>query len=391
MTHSATVVLSSESGVKNKGVSMRQLATIRRIETISDIENADRIQLATLENLGWECVIKKDEFKVGDYVVYFEVDSILPEREEFEFLRDVKFRIKTRKFRKQVSQGFISSISVLPKNTTIKEGMDVTDILGVKKHDPELVAEKALISAKKSKSKIINYMMKFKWFRKLYFALNQKSKGNWPEWCVKTDEDRIQVCAKKLMSHYDKAWYVTEKIDGSSLTAFSHPLKKWGFKRFEFGVCSRNIHLKTPDNSNFWKAVKKYDLEKKLTALKKDIYIQGECINTSIQGNKYKVDDVELHVFNVVENGVRYSVKEMVKFCNDLGLVHVPIINDNFVPSKEFGELETNEIVKKLVEMSKGLSKLYKTKREGLVYRLVEDPQISFKVISPEFLLKWDA
>ena len=75
----------------------RQLASIRRISDIRPIAGADRIVVAQVD--GWECVVQKDEFHVGDRVVYIEVDSVVPERPEFEFLRDRKFRVRTIKLR----------------------------------------------------------------------------------------------------------------------------------------------------------------------------------------------------------------------------------------------------------------------------------------------------
>jgi len=80
----------------------RKLASIQKIVSVSPIEDADRIEIAQV--LGWQCVVaKKDNFKAGDLIVYIEIDSIVPERNEFEFLRDRKFRVKTIKLRKQIS------------------------------------------------------------------------------------------------------------------------------------------------------------------------------------------------------------------------------------------------------------------------------------------------
>ena len=90
-------------------MSERKLAHIEIIEDIKPIEGADKIEVAKI--LGWECVIaKKDNFKGGDMVVYIEVDSILPEKPEYEFLRDRKFRVKTIKLRGQISQGLLLPI-----------------------------------------------------------------------------------------------------------------------------------------------------------------------------------------------------------------------------------------------------------------------------------------
>ena len=145
---------------------MRKLATVQKISKVEKIENADKIEKVYVN--GWEVVVKKGEFKENDLIVFVEIDSIVPERPEFEFLRDRKFRIRTVKLRKQISQGLVCPLSILP-NKKWKEGDDVTDILGVKKYDPELEEENNLIknNKKKYKNPIIKYFMRFKWFRNL--------------------------------------------------------------------------------------------------------------------------------------------------------------------------------------------------------------------------------
>lgn len=90
---------------------MRKLAHVEKIASIQPIDGADRIEVATV--LGWQVVVKKDEFKVGDLCIYIEIDSVLPEIEDFEFLRDKKFRIKTQKLRGQISQGLILPLDAL--------------------------------------------------------------------------------------------------------------------------------------------------------------------------------------------------------------------------------------------------------------------------------------
>ena len=55
---------------------MRKLASIQKIKAVMPIPDADRLELVQV--LGWKCVGGKDEFRVGDMVVYFEIDSFLP-------------------------------------------------------------------------------------------------------------------------------------------------------------------------------------------------------------------------------------------------------------------------------------------------------------------------
>ena len=98
---------------------MRTLASIQKIKDITPIQGADRIELAHV--LGWQCVVQKGKFRTGDPCVYFEVDSFLPIRPEFEFLRSSSyrksdllgegFRLKTMKFRGEISQGLVMTVS----------------------------------------------------------------------------------------------------------------------------------------------------------------------------------------------------------------------------------------------------------------------------------------
>lgn len=365
----------------------RKLASIQKIVDIRPIEGADKIEVAQV--LGWQCVIaKKDNFKVGDLIVYMEVDSILPERNEFEFLRERKFRIKTIKLRKQVSQGIVFGTSILPAGTSIVEGQDVTDILGIKKHDPQAQEEQSLVQNYVPKSKVLKYLMKYSAVRWVYFKLNTVDKG-WPNWIQKTDEERIQTCAKLLMTNFDKPWYITEKLDGQSGTYFLHKQRKWGIPVWSFGVCSRNIWLKKSDESNYWKVAKKLDLESKLKALKKEIVIQGEILNTNVQKNKYKVTEPEFYVFNIVVDGQRYTLEKMIDFCHQLDLKYVPVVLTYLLPAKTIGtNKEVKDVVQAMVKESIGKSVIADIQREGIVCRLIDDPRISFKVINPEFLLK---
>ena len=69
---------------------MRKLASIHRIWKIEPIDGADRIELAHV--LGWQCVVNKGQFRPMDMGVYFEIDSFLPIRPVFEFLRTSSYR-----------------------------------------------------------------------------------------------------------------------------------------------------------------------------------------------------------------------------------------------------------------------------------------------------------
>jgi hypothetical protein len=193
---------------------MRKLATIQKISELRPIPGADKICVALLEGLGWEIVIRKDEFKVGDTAIFIEVDSVVPDRPEFEFLRERKFKVKTIRLKKQVSQGLIVPLSVLHTlQSKFEIGLDVTEELGIKKYDPQLQEEQTLQSTK-HRSKFMKFAMRFAPFRFVYMLLNSKEKGNFPSWISKTDEERIQNCATLLINNLDKPFDISEKCDG---------------------------------------------------------------------------------------------------------------------------------------------------------------------------------
>ena len=88
----------------------RKLASIKIVSDIIPIVNRDKIELAIVD--GWSVIVKKGEFQIGDKCVYCEIDSIMPETDQFEFLRNKKFRIKTMKMGNIFSQGICFPLSI---------------------------------------------------------------------------------------------------------------------------------------------------------------------------------------------------------------------------------------------------------------------------------------
>jgi hypothetical protein len=372
----------------------RKLASIQKIVSIEPIAGADAIEKATV--LGWNVVVaKKDKLKAGDLVVYCEVDSIMPNRPEFEFLRERKFRIKTIKLKGQVSQGICFPLSILPPDRIRRfgfaEGDDLTEVLGVTKYDPQAEFERRetdrLVSL--DKNRMTRFLKRYAWYRNLFFK--RPTKTPFPSFIRKTDEDRIQ-----LFPHYYENWQglsftITEKLDGQSATYFCIPNPKKGIfrKKWLFGVCSRNFQLLKPDTSSYWSLAISLDIEKKLRQACEEwgcgFIIQGEAIGRNIQGNKYKRNGYELYLFNVTEyykgKYNPYSQVQQILFGEKYGFSTVPML------SHESPLLPT---MAQMVESAKGKSAIADTLREGIVVRNYTQG-VSFKVINPDFLLKYDA
>jgi RNA ligase (TIGR02306 family) len=352
---------------------MRKLASIQTVNAVEPIPNADAIEKVRV--LGWWVVSKKGEHKPGEKLVYCEIDSLLPERPEFEFLRPSSFkpaqtdatgatvlpagfRIKTVKLRGQVSQGICFPLSILPPGSPADEGADVTELLGARKWEPPIPV-----------------------------GMGGKVKGGFPGFLPKTDETRVQVLEAALERHRDKTFYVTEKLDGTSFSAF--------LRQGEFGICSRNLWMDETDESNILVRVAKgLRLEERLRAtgerLGHDVAIQAELIGPGIQKNKYGLKQVTLRVFNVLNVGTHRLLDHpaMLAAVAEMGLEVVP----------QLGTLVLNHTVDEVVAFSEGASVLNpQVQREGVVLRpLVEEHdediggRLSFKAINPKFLLKYD-
>lgn len=369
---------------------MRRLATIRVISDIKPIPKADKIEVAQID--GWQVVVSKnEEFSIGDKVVYIEIDSKMPEKPEYEFLKSKKYIVKTIKLRGQVSQGLVLPLSVLPKGDhrliKYEVGDDVTDILGVTKYDPEAEQEEKILlnNKKKVKNPIVKFLLRFEWLRKRYLKLKGSGKTNFPSWIKKTDEERIQnmpILFNELKND-GIALSVTEKVDGTSATYFLKRIKK---NKFEFGVCSRNRSIPTEDNSYYWNVARKYKIKDALQSLIGDrewIVLQGEITGEGIQGNKYPSDEGErFWVFNLISPDGRTTTEEMQPILLKYGIYTVPIVDNKFVIPKEWE-------ISDLVNYVTGKSQIHPREREGCVFRNVEK-NVSFKCINPEFLLKND-
>jgi hypothetical protein len=364
--------------------SMRKLASIKTISAIQPIEGKDRIELVIVD--GWQIIVKKGEYHVGDKTVFIEIDSILPAKPEFEFLRSKNFRIKTMKLSGVLSQGICFPLSTLPQDKEYNVEDDVTEIMGIVKYEPNV--DNSNIETKKEHSSkfnnpIFKFLFKFSIFRKI--LLHKKQNKGFPEFISKTDEPRIQNMPFVLNNQNIK-YIVREKIDGQSGTFFLKKMHRkwvWQKRNFDFGVCSRNLRLWNETDSSYWSVVKKYNIKSILEDLIGDndfVAIQGECIAQGVQGNKYKVAEPDLYVFNLIYPNGKVLCLEAEKILKKYGLKWCPLIDDNFTA------LNT---VNAMLDYATSKSMLYDTLREGIVIRNYEK-NISFKVVSPEFLIKND-
>ena len=395
----------------------RELAYAVKVTNITPINGADRVELAHVN--GWQVMVKKGEYKIGDLAVYFEIDSKLPETKPFEFMSKYKYRVKTQKFIKGsvLSQGLIMTPAELGLKD-IKEGDFLTDKLGVTYYEAEdnirkadnkklaeLKADKFMEKWAKEHKFLFRFTFIRNWrrkkFLKKYFA-KQKKTGDWPFWVTKTDEERVQNLPALFINNHKQYW-VTEKIDGTSTTFTMVQAPK---KKRHAIICSRNVVFNTPEKEkqNYYKDTdgnvyvemfEKYDINKVLNCILDEhpdyefITIQGETYGGTIQKRKY-CDDHRLAIFNYIykKNGeapVRLNPVDMKTAISNINIklnIHletVPIICSMSLENYDCD---------KLLKEAEGISKIDSLPREGLVFRDMEGKE-SFKAVSNSFLEKY--
>lgn len=341
---------------------MRNLVSIQEVKGILPIPDADAIEV--IEVLGWKLVVKKDEFKVGDKVVYFEVDSFLPIEDKYEFLRKSSFknhptigegfRIKTIKLRGQISQG----LALAPSDLGLEDlpvGTDVTDRLGVRKWEPiETLSD--------------------------WGAMRE----GLPDGVSKTDETRIQSIYDEIMPQFEgRRYYISTKIDGTSITM----LRQNG----EFKVCSHCNEILDNAPSSIWDYARKHNVEQKMIDADINNYaFQGEMAGPGIQKNRLNLTAPKWFIFTIknLATGQRLGLEEMKTLCDKVGLEMVPIEEEGDNLIEKYPTLET------LLGRAKGKYASGQNK-EGIVIRPVEpihsntvSGPLSFKVLNNDYLLK---
>jgi RNA ligase (TIGR02306 family) len=334
-------------------------ATIEIVSEVFPHPNADKMDLAKVN--GWIVCIKKGEYKAGDICIYVQTDTVLKDCPQYEFLRKRDFRIRPMKLRGVLSQGILFPISLLQEfgsSTVILDekitGTDVSNIIGASHYEKPVPA-----------------------------CLSGEAKGYLPSFIRKTDEENIENVLDVLNELKGKPYYITIKIDGSSGTFYRH--------NKDFGVCSRNLHLKPSSNNGFWKMVEKYNIDEKLSTFfpDKNRCIQGEVYGPGIQGNKLGVDEIKLAVFNLwdTDNRCYCSYDELKQFCNEVNIPMVKVIDEGESFNMTFENLqsladslkyENGHIVEGIVLRPK----------VSFISKVMEKP-LSVKIINTEFKLKY--
>ena len=323
----------------------RRLVTRRRIDALRPISGADRIEVARVD--GWDVVVKRGEFAVGDDALYFEIDSLLPAHDErFAFLRRSSagdhIRLRTIKLRGQVSQGLLLPTSAFPEL----------------RYDEELAAQLGVVL----------------WEPPVPTELAGPVSGAIPVFIRKTDQERVQNMPSIIADSEGMVFEVTVKLDGTSMTVFHNAGR--------VGVCGRRFQFASDNTNSLCTTAHALNIPEQLTRLGRNIAIQGELMGPKIQGNTERLSTHQFFVFDVwdIDNQRYLPAAERGDLVGAFGLQSVPLVHRDF-------RIPSGWTIDDLLRMADGPSLSASVAREGVVFKGV-DGTMSFKVISNAWLVQ---
>lgn len=343
---------------------------VRKISKVWDHSNADRLSLTSVEGLGFQFVTGKNQFQVGEVVVYFPVDSILPENliELFGLTGKLsgkeKNRLSTVKLRGEISQGFVAAVDVLQPlvRFPIEEGQDLTEALGVTKYDPPPIAchagnlvklpagvESYDIEGCERFPRVVETLME------QHVTITEKVEGQ--NYGVTVTEDSVIVNQRN---------HAIEPIEGKT-----HSLVDITYK-MKLDVLANGIR-------EFLRA--------------NQVTLRGEYIGPGVQKNIYKLKENTVKLFDVLVDGkyISWALIKKIIFCLDTDGQW----DDVLVPEISYMTTLREWLDgRSIVEASHGNSMLADTLREGIVIKPIDEQtddsigRLIIKQRDPHYLAK---
>lgn len=359
---------------------------IAKINEIKSIEGADNIELALVG--GWNCIVKKGEYNVGDLVGCATTDAVIPqdlsdEMNVTNYLRKGQ-RVRTVKLRGVYSECLIIPLKYLVSRAkhikNAKEGDDLMESLGIYKFEPP-VKQIQLASGKKIRySENPNFHVYYK------FPNIKNVQG------IFTEEDDVQITRKihgtnarygivkkNKLSFFDKVkkfFRIADKWIDYEFVVGSHNVEKGSDSQ---GFYDRNVWYDIADKyaikEQLWSFFKAY---KEIDGFETGVTIYGEIYGAGIQKNyEYGLKDIQYVGFDVSINGKYVSQKECELIHNVLNLPHVEIL----YTGKWNQEIQDKFVFNNFIEGTK-------VPHEGIVIKHLSGERNKIaKVINPDYLI----
>lgn len=352
---------------------------VAKINEIKAIEGADNIELVVAG--GWNAITKKGEFNVGSLTVIATTDAVIPEALS-EKMGVTNYLRKGQRVRTVKLRGVYSECLIIPivhiKASSIREGRDLMEELGITKFEPP-VKQIQLASGKKIRySENPNF--------KIYYKFpNLKNVAG-----MFTEENAVQI-TRKLHGTNARYGIVKRKKIGllTKLKAFFGD--KWA--GYEFVVGSHNVEKGSESqgfyDTNVWYEIAdKYKIKSKLWNFVKEtatlegigegFCIYGEIYGAGIQKNyEYGLTEIKFSMFDVTLNGDYVPTRWTEMYANELGFEHVEVLYDGLWSQ----EIQDRFVFNNFIEGTK-------VPHEGIVIKHVSGERSKVaKVINPDYLI----
>jgi len=297
------------------------LINLCKIEKVLPHGNADRLELAHIG--GWQVVVQKGKHTRGDTVVYFPPDSLIPTDladhlgvTEYLSIRvypeGTYGRVKAVRLRGEVSHGFVANMSYFEDRQDFPKllGANVAELLGVKKWEPEVKAQKG----------------------------QSNNKGMAPEVAVFPKYTDIQN-----LRHYptlfdpDDIVVITEKIHGtnSRVSICLNPYYRWWNplswgKKFVHMVGSHNVRRKLA-YAGIYAIPLTREVKKMLQYLREkrkadSVVVYSEVYGGNIQDLRYGEDTPAYRVFDIKIDGTYLNWSTVAAVCTQWNVPTVPLV-----------------------------------------------------------------
>jgi len=306
---------------------------VAKVNEIKPIEGADNIELAVVG--GWNCITKKDAYKVDDLVIVATTDAIIPVElsdamNVTNYLRKGQ-RVRTVKLRGVYSECLIIPMEFAKKvtgyaNTKWDEGDDMMSTLRISKYEPP-VKQIQLASGRKVRYQDNPH------FHVYYKFPNLK---NVPD--MFTPADTVEITRK---IHGTNARYGIVKKNKLSL--WDKVKKFFGNKwtEYEFVVGSHNVEKGSDSqgfyDTNVWYEIAdKYKIKEKLWNYVKitsnigdGVTLYGEIYGAGIQkGYDYGLKEMKFVGFDVKQDGEYLDpISSRLLFIHLLELPYVEVLH----------------------------------------------------------------
>jgi RNA ligase (TIGR02306 family) len=351
---------------------------VARISEIKPIEGADNIELGVIG--GWNCIIKKGEYKVDDLVVVATTDAVIPQElsdaiNVTNYLRKGQ-RVRTVKLRGVYSECLIIPIGFIPDKYRY-EGADCMELMKIFKYEPPAVQVQLSSGRKIRYSQNPNFGIYYK------FPNIKNVKGMFDEFDevevsrkIHGTNARYGIVKKRKLSIWDKV----KRFFGDEWVDYEYV---YGSHNVEKGSDTQGFY-----DTDVWKTIaEKYNIREKLWdffKLTKDLYntengiiIYGEIYGPGIQKNyDYGLKEIEYAGFDVTINGEYQPTSRSYVIHNNLGLSYVPVL--------EFNVWSEDLLTKYTFDKIEGT----KVPHEGVVIKSTDGNRHKVaKVINPDYLI----